>query len=79
MGTTAHFDSQSDNFGQSSLVAAIIGGAKLVPGFFVSLSNAYAASREFDRLCHLSDGQLAALGIEREEIGKHIATNFLAD
>ena len=51
------------------------GAAQLVRGvadFFALMNRATVAAAEYDRLSHLSDQKLAALGMKRSDIGRAV-------
>lgn len=50
--------------------AQLVGG---VAGFFALMNRATVAAAEYDRLSHLSDQKLAALGLKRSDIGRVVA------
>lgn len=43
-----------------------------IAGFFISLTEAQSRAAEMNRLNDMSDRQLADLGIEREDIARHV-------
>lgn len=64
---------------EQSIVEHVVEALAAIPAFFVSLSNACTAARAYDRLSHLSDSQLAARGLTREELPQHIHRTYLCN
>ncbi|MBU2581765.1 MAG: hypothetical protein KJ622_08610 [Alphaproteobacteria bacterium] len=50
-----------------------------VPMLFVQLAKASSAAHAADRLYHMSEAELAARGLSRETLGKHICDTYFAD
>lgn len=63
--------------GDFSAVKAVVSALNAVPAFFVALHQACAASREYERLSHLSDNELANQGLSRDAIPRHILQTYL--
>lgn len=62
-----------------SLLAALFGALAVIPNLFYHVSRANSAAQAFERLNHLSNTELAARGLKREELGKYICETYLDD
>lgn len=63
----------------SNVLHSLADIAAFVPMLFISLAKAITAAHAADRLYHLSDKELAARGLSRMALGKHICDTYLAD
>ncbi len=75
MSTTIQFRNHSEH---QTLTSIIVEALSAVPQFFVSLQKATLAAREYERLGHLSDDELNAYGLTREDLSQYISTKYLA-
>ncbi len=63
----------------TSLLASIVGALSVIPNIFFYVSRAQSAAHAFERLNHLSDSELAARGLTRDGLGKHICDEYLSN
>ena len=60
-----------------SIVKVVESAVMAFAGFFHNLHQAYAAARDFERLSHLSDVELARRGLTRDTLPQHICRTYL--
>ena len=67
--------------GGASLVGAVVQGvesaANGVAHFLDALASSVQAAKELERLSAMSDGALAAKGLSRDKIAKHVIDSYL--
>ena len=76
MSTTVHFRSHGEH---QSLTSVAIEALNVIPNFFASLQKAMEASRDFERLSHLTDSELEARGLSREGVAQYITAKYFTD
>ncbi len=60
-----------------SPIKAVESAVLAAGSFFYNLHQAYLAARDFERLSHLSDVELARRGLTRDTIPQHICRTYL--
>lgn len=59
--------------------AGLRNAGRTVADVFTAIHRAIAASREASALMYISDDQLRARGLARQDIGKHLVNKYFAD
>jgi hypothetical protein len=76
MSTTVNFRNHGE---RQPLTSVVIEALSVIPNFFASLQKAMEASRDFERLSHLTDAELESRGLTREGVTQYISAKYFAD
>ncbi|MEM9029587.1 MAG: hypothetical protein AAGC70_14580 [Pseudomonadota bacterium] len=78
MSSTTHIDNASaiahSETAKSPLRAVLNAGLD----FFISLDRAIKAAHEYENLSRLSDARLNEMGLERQQLGRHVVEKHLS-